>query len=314
MGYTILIVDDSSTMRHLVRHALMKADLGALRIVEATDGQKALRVIREERPDAVLTDLHMPLQGGGELARTILADSSIRHIPIIVVTSEPNLDVIRSLFALGVRGHITKPFVPQDIGAVVRHCLSSSEGSLSSDARLSVRPSADPGEASATSRTGERFPGVMIAHMKSLLGESLTTALETSVALSPSPMNGATATKPPDRAVLSSVGFDGPVGGFIQIMAGESFGDTIACRALRLEPGTRVTGAERRDALRELANVTCGILLRVFQDDAQGVPSMTVPRIEAVSDEAWKAAMQDPGMLVFEADGSPIAIRYLRAA
>jgi two-component system, chemotaxis family, chemotaxis protein CheY len=119
MSYSILIVDDSATIRGYIKRTLRLARLSADQLHEAADGQQALAVLAAHRIDLILTDLHMPVMDGAEMTRRILADPATARIPVIVVSADPNAQRIEELRELGVRGHLRKPFTPEDIRRVV---------------------------------------------------------------------------------------------------------------------------------------------------------------------------------------------------
>ena len=104
----ILIVDDFSTMRRIVKNLLN--DLGFADTAEAEDGQGALAHLRSNRCDFVVTDWNMPGMSGIELLRAIRADAQLAKLPVLMVTAEANRDQIIEAARCGVNGYIIKPF------------------------------------------------------------------------------------------------------------------------------------------------------------------------------------------------------------
>ncbi|RTE66834.1 chemotaxis protein CheY [Amphritea opalescens] len=104
----ILVVDDFSTMRRIIKNLLR--DLGFTNIVEADDGATALPVLKSGGIDFLVTDWNMPKMSGIDLLKTVRADPSLSHIPILMVTAEAKRDQIIMAAQAGVNGYIIKPF------------------------------------------------------------------------------------------------------------------------------------------------------------------------------------------------------------
>jgi two-component system chemotaxis response regulator CheY len=119
---TILIVDDSSMMRALVRDAL-EADRHE--VVEARDGTAALAVLEKTIPSLVITDVLMPEMDGLTLARRLRADARFQRLPILVLTTEDGDATKASGRSAGVTGWLVKPFDPTALRATVRHVLET---------------------------------------------------------------------------------------------------------------------------------------------------------------------------------------------
>jgi len=120
MASTILIVDDSVTIRNMVRGALAGT---ADAVVEAADGLGAIRALEMTQPDLVITDLLMPGMDGLTLARTIRADPRHRDLTILVLTTEERPDTREQGRQAGVNGWLTKPFRPDTLRATVTTLL-----------------------------------------------------------------------------------------------------------------------------------------------------------------------------------------------
>ncbi|MDQ6628512.1 MAG: response regulator [Pseudomonadota bacterium] len=103
-----LIVDDFATMRRFVRVLLRELD--GSDAVEASDGIEALAKLRAERFDFVITDVGMPLMDGFELLKQIKADPALRHLPVLLVTTETQKDDVLRAAQSGAAGYIVKPF------------------------------------------------------------------------------------------------------------------------------------------------------------------------------------------------------------
>jgi len=124
---SILIVDDESTIREVVRRYL---EVDGFQVQEAADGFEALDAINSEPPNLILLDLMLPGIDGLSLTRHLRQD---RAIPIIMLTAKGEAsDRIRGL-DLGADDYITKPFSPQEVVSRVRAVLRRSGGAAASD-------------------------------------------------------------------------------------------------------------------------------------------------------------------------------------
>ncbi len=104
----ILIVDDFSTMRRIIRNLLR--DLGFTNTQEADDGNTALPMLKNGDFDFVVTDWNMPGMQGIDLLRAIRADDQLKHLPVLMVTAEAKREQIVAAAQAGVNGYIVKPF------------------------------------------------------------------------------------------------------------------------------------------------------------------------------------------------------------
>lgn len=107
-GIRILIVDDFSTMRRIVKNLLN--DLGFTNTAEADDGTTALIELRKNKYDLVITDWNMPGMPGIDLLKAIRADAALSKIPVLMVTAEAKREQIIEAAQAGVNGYIIKPF------------------------------------------------------------------------------------------------------------------------------------------------------------------------------------------------------------
>jgi two-component system chemotaxis response regulator CheY len=109
----ILIVDDFSTMRRIIKNLLN--DLGYTNTAEAEDGNSALTVLAQAPFDFVVTDWNMPGMTGIELLRAIRADDRFKALPVLMVTAEAKREQIIEAAQAGVNGYIIKPFTAQTL-------------------------------------------------------------------------------------------------------------------------------------------------------------------------------------------------------
>ncbi|HET57477.1 MAG TPA: response regulator [Deltaproteobacteria bacterium] len=104
----VLVVDDFSTMRKVIRNLLKQ--LGYENIVEAEDGVAALEVLRSQKIDFVISDWNMPNMSGLELLKQVRADGSLSKTPFLMVTAETLKDNVVEAVKAGVDNYIVKPF------------------------------------------------------------------------------------------------------------------------------------------------------------------------------------------------------------
>jgi len=104
----ILIVDDFSTMRRIIRNLLR--DLGFNNTLEADDGSTALPILQAGGIDFVVTDWNMPGMQGIDLLKAMRADAGLAKIPVLMVTAEQKREQIVEAAQAGVNGYIVKPF------------------------------------------------------------------------------------------------------------------------------------------------------------------------------------------------------------
>jgi len=104
----ILIVDDFSTMRRIIKNLLR--DLGFTNTAEADDGTSAMPMLENGQFDFVITDWNMPGMTGIELLKAIRANDRLKSLPILMVTAEAKRDQIIAAAQAGVNGYVVKPF------------------------------------------------------------------------------------------------------------------------------------------------------------------------------------------------------------
>lgn len=104
----ILVVDDASTMRRIVRGLLRELSLKNIR--EAENGTDALEELRRKKADLVISDWNMPQMTGIELLRAIRADLALKDVPVLMVTAEAKKENILEAVQAGVSNYIVKPF------------------------------------------------------------------------------------------------------------------------------------------------------------------------------------------------------------
>jgi len=104
----ILVVDDFSTMRRIIKNILK--EIGYVNVDEADDGSTALEKLKSGSFDFVVTDWNMPNMPGIELLKAIRQDAALKHTPVLMVTAEAAKENVVTAVQAGVNNYIVKPF------------------------------------------------------------------------------------------------------------------------------------------------------------------------------------------------------------
>lgn len=120
----LLVVDDSSTMRRIIKNTLGR--LGHKDVLEAEHGLEAWQVLNENPDvDVLITDWNMPEMNGLELVQKVRADEKYIDMPIIMVTTEGGKAEVITALKAGVNNYIVKPFTPQVLKEKLEDVLSN---------------------------------------------------------------------------------------------------------------------------------------------------------------------------------------------
>ena len=117
---SILVVDDSTTMRQMVGFTLTSA---GHTVVEVADGTQAVEAAKGKRFDLVITDVNMPGMNGIDLVRALRAMPECKFIPMLVLTTESGQDTKQRGRDAGATGWIVKPFSPEVLLATLKKVL-----------------------------------------------------------------------------------------------------------------------------------------------------------------------------------------------
>ena len=124
-GLTLLIVDDSATMRAMVKRAATLSGVALEEILEAANGQEALDVLGRAKVDAVFTDINMPVMTGVELLKRMAAESKWSHVLRVIISTDAS-DVRRQEVSdLNVRHYVQKPVRPEAVCDVLSQLVAS---------------------------------------------------------------------------------------------------------------------------------------------------------------------------------------------
>jgi len=122
----ILIVDDFSTMRRIIKNLLR--DLGFNNTEEADDGNTGLPKLQSGNYDFLVTDWNMPGMTGIDLLRAVRADERLKTLPVLMVTAEAKKEQIVLAAQEGVNGYIVKPFTAQTLKEKIDKIFDRIEG------------------------------------------------------------------------------------------------------------------------------------------------------------------------------------------
>ena len=112
MAFKILTVDDSTTIRKIVRRAL---DTYNCEILESQNGVEGLAVANSEKPDLILLDITMPIMGGIEMLERLKSEKKLLEIPVIMLTAEAGRESVTKAVRMGIRDYIVKPFKGEEL-------------------------------------------------------------------------------------------------------------------------------------------------------------------------------------------------------
>ncbi len=118
---TILIVEDSTTTRALIRAVI--DEMGDFNIVEASSGFEALKLLPSRNFDLVITDVNMPDINGLELISFIKNHPRYNHLPLIIVSTERSEEDLKKGLALGAIAYITKPFKANELQEAIKQAI-----------------------------------------------------------------------------------------------------------------------------------------------------------------------------------------------
>jgi two-component system chemotaxis response regulator CheY len=120
---SILVVEDSPTMRQLITFAMKR--IANAKVIEATDGVDALKKLSSERVDLILADINMPVMDGLKLVSLVKNNQSYKDIPVIIITTEGAKEDKEKAMAIGANAYLPKPIQTQELIKLVNTFLSA---------------------------------------------------------------------------------------------------------------------------------------------------------------------------------------------
>jgi DNA-binding response OmpR family regulator len=119
-GQVVLVADDDEDILTLVCYRMEKAGYS---VVKARDGEEALRLAAEHRPDLAILDVMMPKADGYEVTRRLRSEEATARMPVILLTARAQEHDVQRGFEAGADDYIRKPFSPQELRARVQAIL-----------------------------------------------------------------------------------------------------------------------------------------------------------------------------------------------
>jgi CheY-like chemotaxis protein len=107
MAYKILTVDDSKTIRMIVKKAFSPFNC---ELFEGENGVEGLAIANKEKPDLIILDITMPVMTGIEMLAKLKSEKDLKAIPVIMLTAESGKENVMKIVKMGVRDYVVKPF------------------------------------------------------------------------------------------------------------------------------------------------------------------------------------------------------------
>jgi two-component system chemotaxis response regulator CheY len=123
MSFNILIVDDSRTIRSVIKKTMLIAGIPISELYEASNGLEGLQIMKDNWVDLCFADINMPVMTGIEMIEKMQEDQELAKLPVVIVSTEGSKTRIEELFRKGVRAYLRKPITPEIIRNVVREVL-----------------------------------------------------------------------------------------------------------------------------------------------------------------------------------------------
>jgi len=117
----VLVVDDFATMRQIVKKVLKR--LGFTNVIEAGDGDLALKELKKEDIGLIISDWNMPKMNGLDLLKAVRGDKKLNDIPFIMLTADGHKENVVEAVKSGVSNYLIKPFTPETFGEKLEKVL-----------------------------------------------------------------------------------------------------------------------------------------------------------------------------------------------
>ncbi len=123
MPYNFLVVDDSFVARDVITKVVYLSGVPVKEVFQAANGEEALGMLRSHQIDLVFSDINMPVMSGIELLDRMAADSVLKLVPVVVISTEGSATRIDQFMQKGARGYLRKPFTPEAIRKLLNSVL-----------------------------------------------------------------------------------------------------------------------------------------------------------------------------------------------
>lgn len=136
MSFNVLIVDDSSAMRAVIKKIVTISGFQMDQCLQAGNGREAMEILAGNWVDVIISDINMPEVNGLELLDQLSKNDTLKEIPVIMITTEGSSERMQEAFKRGAKGFIKKPFLPDDIRKILHQVIGVSEnGEYKEDTR-----------------------------------------------------------------------------------------------------------------------------------------------------------------------------------
>lgn len=134
MSFNVLIVDDSNSMRTVIKKIISISGFKIDQCIEAGNGKEALNTLTDNWVDVIISDINMPEMNGFELLKNLKEDDFLKNIPVILITTESSKERMQDAFNLGANGFIKKPFAPEAVKKILYEVIGvNDEGKYEED-------------------------------------------------------------------------------------------------------------------------------------------------------------------------------------
>jgi two-component system, chemotaxis family, chemotaxis protein CheY len=111
----VLIVDDSAAIRKILQRVLNQANVPMAEVFEAGDGVEALKVLKAQKVDLILSDINMPNMDGLQLLSEMRCVPAWKDVPVLIISTEGSQSKVMDAIQLGASGYVRKPFTAEQI-------------------------------------------------------------------------------------------------------------------------------------------------------------------------------------------------------
>ena len=136
MSFNLLIVDDSNSMRAVIKKIVTISGFKMDKCLEANNGKEAMDLLSTNWIDIIISDINMPEVNGLELLDQLKKNDTLKEIPVIMITTEGSSERMKEAFERGAKGFVKKPFLPEEIKKVLYQVIGVGEnGEYKEDTR-----------------------------------------------------------------------------------------------------------------------------------------------------------------------------------
>jgi two-component system chemotaxis response regulator CheY len=136
MSFNLLIVDDSISMRAVIKKIITISGFQMDKCLEANNGREAMDLLSTNWIDVIISDINMPEVNGLELLDQLKKNDTLKEIPVIMITTEGSSERMQEAFNRGAKGFVKKPFLPEDIKKILYDVIGVGEnGEYKEDTR-----------------------------------------------------------------------------------------------------------------------------------------------------------------------------------